>query len=371
MKTISVLLLALLLAACQAENPEFDLQTVIAQTSAAPVVKTQPVTKTYTLAPSATLTPSATPSPTWTKTPTKTPIPTITSSPTPQPTGGGSGKIYYLAKDGLYWITPNGSKPEKIYDASGKVIFGLQGTENGKTLAIYDYKNDKTCRITPWGGMAECKDRRRNLSPQGTLFLPEQYPFIPVEFQTGSISQDGDFVVGTVHVKKKYIELVVVDLKNKTSTTINKARNGILNPSLSRDGSKIIFGKRPASNKMELFVINRDGSGEKQLTYFGGHISLNNQLSPDGVTVATLGLISMLSCVSEISLIDVKTTRIKGLTNRMRVCDYTWSPDSKHIVFSADPDKDEVYEIYRIDVESKEVTKLVKNLSSISGIIWR
>jgi Tol biopolymer transport system component len=69
------------------------------------------------------------------------------------------------------------------------------------------------------------------------------------------------------------------------SPPANLTEGGFYGPSISGDGSKIAFMSRGVGNESEIFVINSDGSGLKQLTD-NSDGDMNPSISGDGSKIA-------------------------------------------------------------------------------------
>ena len=113
-------------------------------------------------------------------------------------------------------------------------------------------------------------------------------------------------------------------------------------PAWSPDGKRIAFWRRESVNRnissSEVFMVNRDGSNEHQLT---NHPAQDGRFQitwrPDGRRIA---FNSNRSGSMEIHVIDILTRRIHQLTRsggNIFTWDPSWSPDGKHIAYKEVP----------------------------------
>lgn len=140
-------------------------------------------------------------------------------------------------------------------------------------------------------------------------------------------------------------------------------------PAWSPNGSQIAFAVEVIKARqkdwepdqtVELFVINANGSGKKQLTDYKG-ITSNPTWSPDGRSIA---FVSSDSGNLEIHRMDLDSGRVFQITNSFAetgggASAPDWSPDGKKIVYSLSlPGAGR--QIYIIDVDGGNPRPLVK-----------
>jgi len=103
-------------------------------------------------------------------------------------------------------------------------------------------------------------------------------------------------------------------------------------PKWSPDGSKIVFISFTKENLHDIYIMNRDGSGQTPIVATSADEYFPDW-SPDGKQV----LFSSFTrgSASEIYLLDLTSKDVKNLTNSIRD-DYlpAWSIDGKHIAFT-------------------------------------
>lgn len=129
-------------------------------------------------------------------------------------------------------------------------------------------------------------------------------------------------------------------------------------PSWSPDGTQIAFQSKRDTNfniqddNLDIYVMNSDASDIRQIT---SHPADDSQpsWSPDGRKIAFL---SERSGQDEVYLMNPDGTDVEQLTELLVLkSDLSWSSDSGRIIFEGSGD------IYVVDVETREVTKLISD----------
>ena len=105
--------------------------------------------------------------------------------------------------------------------------------------------------------------------------------------------------------------------------------NGVGRPALSPDGKWLAFNS--TEQEENLFVMNADGSGMRQLT--NGHLNRGARWSSDGKRIA---FFSERSGNWEIWIIDINTGELRQVTNLggQNVAWPVWSPDGKYLAYT-------------------------------------
>ena len=109
-----------------------------------------------------------------------------------------------------------------------------------------------------------------------------------------------------------------------------------MNPSWAPGGSKIVFSANGSGNS-QLYVMNPDGSGAQQLFSDPGNDDFNPVYSPDGSKIA------FSSCQGGVCTIDVIDADGTGSATPLTgapwdAFDPSWSPDGKKIAFDSNQD---------------------------------
>ena len=103
-----------------------------------------------------------------------------------------------------------------------------------------------------------------------------------------TLSPDGKFITYTGHPPEGGVTVYVMDWngENKRRVVGSSSKMGATFPNWSPDGKQIIYSW-PGGESLELFIINADGTGARQLTKFGGtSVSTPSAWSPDGAWIA-------------------------------------------------------------------------------------
>ncbi|HRH43127.1 MAG TPA: hypothetical protein PKY82_15965 [Pyrinomonadaceae bacterium] len=121
-----------------------------------------------------------------------------------------------------------------------------------------------------------------------TVFVSAQNEY--KRTQEPRYSPDGKLIIFSATISKstgdlsKGIALMNADGTNVRTITPNVQNIFDLSPSISPNGSKIVFIRQSGGNKKDLFIINSDGSGLKQLTD-SPEAEMNPEFTNDGKNV--------------------------------------------------------------------------------------
>ena len=132
-----------------------------------------------------------------------------------------------------------------------------------------------------------------------------------------------------------------------------------LDNALSPDGSRMVF-IRIIEGREQLFVMNADGKGEKQITHDVADHE-DPAWSPDGQKIA---FVKIWNGQSIIHTIDVDGSNIAPITPAaVKAIHPAWTPDSKAILYCntddlRPPEKNSA-QIYSIDIASKTIKTLI------------
>jgi TolB protein len=281
-------------------------------------------------------------------------LPLITNTyPLPPQPPQPSYKIAFASQvDGnyeLYLVNPDGSGLQRLTDHPGSDTSPAWSPDGSRIAFVYNWNGyDDIYVMNPDGsGLVQITadaDWKFNLSwsPDGQKF---RYQANNEEHDNGSI-----FVIDT-------------DGSNRVQLTDWSME--LYSPAWSPDGSRIAFlMDNPNVPELEIYMMNADGSGVTQLTDDElGKGSL--AWSPDGSQIAyTFHPASYCSAPSgscyQIGLINVDGSGFRQLTYyNADHWDLDWSPDGAYLAYASDRDGD--FEIFVQNVASGESVQLTHN----------
>ncbi len=164
-------------------------------------------------------------------------------------------------------------------------------------------------------------------------------------YKTG-LNLGGDFFPGdreivlAISLKKNpnIYSMNLVGSKKKLKQLTRGPNNAMnVEPVISPDGKKIAFSSDRSGRPM-IYIMNRNGSGVKRVT-FAGKYNSTPTWSPDGKKIAFAGLDKGNF---DIFTVDLDGTNLKRLTNARKVSGKradnespSWSPDGRYIVFTS------------------------------------
>lgn len=131
-----------------------------------------------------------------------------------------------------------------------------------------------------------------------------------------------------------------------------------IDPSFSPDGARMVYITAVAGVQ-QLFIAKADGSEPKQITS-DAFDHEDPAWSPDGTAIA---FVSYAGGGQVISVMSPDGADVKALTStEVHAIHPNWAPDSKSLVYCTtddlDPPRKNVAEIFRIDVSSRQITRL-------------
>ena len=133
----------------------------------------------------------------------------------------------------------------------------------------------------------------------------------------------------------------------------------------SRPSGRILFASTRAGHpQSHIYLINADGSGERQLTT-DSITNLYPDWSPDGSRIVYMSVDAVPTTGSpagDLFLMNADGSRKVRLTQGRQAKWPKWSPDGQSIVFADAPDnQSELSEIYRITAEGGAIQRLTNN----------
>ncbi|MCA9939331.1 MAG: PD40 domain-containing protein [Anaerolineales bacterium] len=264
-------------------------------------------------------TPTATPLPTTTPVPTTTPAPSLTPSPTASPPPSPT-----------HTATPTAAPARQ--PASGSIVF-----------TCYMNQIDQICTIDADG---------RNLRQLTNLSATSFY---------ASFAPDGQEIVFSSRHAGSF-QLYSINSNGGNPRAIGPTHlGGLYAPAISPDGRQIAF-TAAQNDEQHIWVMNRDGSGLRQLTT----APTDNQdptWSPDGRQIAYYSNQSGVNAHYILDLTSGESRRLEtGVGSIGGRTD--WSPDGQWLAFYAGPRNSR--QIYKVHVHTLEVQQLTAESSNLA-----
>ena len=139
-------------------------------------------------------------------------------------------------------------------------------------------------------------------------------------------------------------------------------------PSWSPDGQRLLFERNhltgQPSDDQALFVINRDGTGLKQLTAWGQLQAGNAHWSPDGQRIVFQSFGSFPDGTTpQIYTISPDGTHLVQLTTNERNSWPAWSPDGTRIIFAhrSTTGQDQNAHLYEMNADGSGLVQITRN----------
>lgn len=148
-------------------------------------------------------------------------------------------------------------------------------------------------------------------------------------------------------------EIFLADAAHGVSVNLTRNPGEDSRPVWSPDGNQIVFYSQ-RERRIDLYLMNADGSGVRQLALSGGP-GAYPAWSPDGQWIAYA---TSRQESAGIYLIRPDGTDIHQLTT-FRAALMAWSPDSQKIAFMADCDNK--CDLYMVDISGEHLRRLTRN----------
>lgn len=189
-------------------------------------------------------------------------------------------------------------------------------------------------------------------------------------------SPDGKLISFLSDRDQKRGEIYVMDIDGRYLKRLTSNEYFEDGPSWSPDGKKIIFTRElrdlkdtseNAATNGEIFIMNADGSNEKQLTNRPGYDG-GPQISPDGTKIAFYG--KNAEGNYEIFVMDADGKNIINLSeDPMEDYSPSWSPDGKWIAYTKGDSKN--YDVWMIHLETRIKTRLTTQPRRDESPFWQ
>ena len=251
---------------------------------------------------------------------------------------------------------PN-SEVSKAHLTGEWILFASDRTDNWE---IYRMHSDGSSvrRLTE----SAAYDWAPSFSPDGSQIAFSSNYLVGEVKQTGS-EVNGEWVVeGFEELQEQEIFLMDSDGNNLRALTDNTLAvdNG---PDWSPDGSQIVFYSDLNQESVEIYSINVDGTGLKQLTELGAN-NWDPSWSPDGQQIVFSSLLSeWLPYVME-----ADGSNLRFLEETGPGWKFSWSPSGDRIAFSSNRDGN--WNIYVIDADGTNVVQLTSDSTDEHDPVW-
>ena len=190
---------------------------------------------------------------------------------------------------------------------------------------------------------------------------------------SGGWDSTGDkFAFGAIVKGEPVLTIMSIQKGNKIKEIVFPDLGEILNPSWSPDNKKIVFSALEGGFS-DLFIYDIEDDELKKITD-DPYGDLYPAWSPDGKYIA----FSTERYSSDLSLIDIgnyelallnpendEVEKIGGWTGAKNL-NPQWAPDSESLYFVSD--KNGITNVYRIEVDSREISQITNLYSGVSGI---
>jgi hypothetical protein len=243
----------------------------------------------------------------------------------------------------IYWATP-GSKPSPLTrDSGNKTILELNATGTAALVAVRTNSGARSAGSSQGFGFLSLPDGR----------------WTPIQGSAPAFSADGhSFVYLTQSEGESQLHVARTDHPAE-SVIVRKGVQRIDAPALSPDGSHIAF-QLMARDDWELYVIDRDGSGERRLTREIQHDLLPRFLTADRLLGVMGERRHRRSYIYDLATGE-RTRLFHNNTVRTIAPEYIWVPsrDGTRILISAERDGDTVSPergVYLVDL-SRRITR--------------
>jgi Tol biopolymer transport system component len=239
---------------------------------------------------------------------------------------------------------------------------------DGSQVAYFSEKDFYSVDLFLADGVTGKVERR--ILKSGISSNYETYRFINSQ---ANWSPDGKFLAFAAKRGPRDDILIVDVARNKEVKRIELTLSGVTTPSWSPDGSRLVFTGYEGGLS-DLYVVNRDGSGLRQLTD-DKYADLHPVWSPDGTTIAFAtdrgpgtDFRTLASGNWRIALYDLATGAVRVL-DRMengKNVSPQWSPDGRSLAFVSD--RNGVSNVFLYDLDAEELYQLTDFYTGAQGI---
>jgi Tol biopolymer transport system component len=245
----------------------------------------------------------------------------------------------------VFRVPLSGGVPEQVVASARRAVFPLPSPD-GRYLFFAD--NSDGVDTTLWERDIRTGVDRRLTSGIG-------------EFTTSSISADGLRLVATVSDRRQSLVGIQVGQHTPTLEPLTEAYTGDVDPSMSRDGSRIAFSSTRAGSR-NLWWARADFSRPVALTT-GTSIDEAPVYSPDGSQVA---FVSDRGGRRGIWVVSADGGAPRAIATAQVLRSLSWSPDGKRLAYAAPAER--LPQVHIVEVETGVVTVLPTDAAANSPV---
>lgn len=179
------------------------------------------------------------------------------------------------------------------------------------------------------------------------------------------VSRDGKKVVFTV---AGYIYVMDVDGSNLQQLT-SDPDNYDTDPSWSKDGSQIVFGRIDDTELESIYIMNANGTDARQISNYGEYVIMPN-MSPDGSTVVFVHDTNSPEGAIIFKVLSDGTNSNILIDYAFNNYDPKWSPDGTKILFTGWPFDGEVRQIFVANADGTGIQQITTDELSKTSVNW-
>jgi Tol biopolymer transport system component len=250
--------------------------------------------------------------------------------------------------------------------SGGRLFVAPALTPDGREMAFFG--DQRGFFVDLWLADAETGRVKRRLVKST---LNNNYESLRFINSAGTFSPDGRFFAIAAK-RRDRDDLVILDVKKRREERrIPIPLNGMVTPSWSPDGQKLVFTGFDGGLS-DLFIVNRDGTGLRRLTN-DKFADLHPAWSPDGKTIAfstDRGAGTDFDILkfgpNRIALYHLETGTIEVLGHMEgRNVNPVWAPDGRSLAFVSD--RTGISDIYLYDLGDGNVYQLTNLYTGVQG----
>lgn len=219
---------------------------------------------------------------------------------------------------------------------------------DGKKIAFVSFSRymSSICMVDPQGG--DFKVLIKDTNPLGDpCWSPDGQKLAFHRHQNG--------------VQEFSTNIYVIDINTLEMKAVTNDSSWNTSPSYSPDGNEIAFSRSLNKKTYDIYVMNADGKGLRNLTDTPNISEWRPSWSPDGEKIAYEANTEKNPEALGIYIMDVKRKTIRKLTpDFLNAAHASWSPDGKKIVFSADDIREKGFkpQIYTMNADGTALKRL-------------